>query len=181
MTQPPAPSLLHPPGAAPASNRPALSADDLGLHSIVRALDYDGRHGRFVSGVLAELVEDPAVIAYRQEILADLLELPGLCESYAAILPKLADLAEVGRTRRWGDDIPLVQVADRLAELENYLACVEALWAGLDAAGAAGVSRGRPRAPRLPPTGGGAAAAARPARPGRQRDAGHQPRPAAAP
>jgi hypothetical protein len=133
-----APSLLYPTGAnrGPAG-RLAPNADDLGLQPIVRALDYDGRHGRFVAGVLAELADDPAVIGYRQDVLDDLLRLPELAAACAAALPKLGELAEAGRARRWGDDIPLVRVAERLAELDNYFSCVDQLWAALESAGGA--------------------------------------------
>jgi hypothetical protein len=136
QTQPVVPSLLYPAGArARRASGPAPDADDLGLGPIARALDYDGRHGRFVAEVLAELADDAAVIAYRQDVLDDLVRLPELAGAFAGVLPKLVGLAEAGRTKRWGDDVPLLQVADRLAELDNYLACVESLRAALDAAG----------------------------------------------
>jgi hypothetical protein len=127
-----APSLLRPAGHRPAPGAAAsLSEADLGLAPIIRALDYDGRHARFVAGVLAELAADRATIAYRQDILADLLRLPDLGAGLAATLPRREELAGAGRTKRWGDDIPLLQVADRLAELDNYLTCVEGLWSAL--------------------------------------------------
>jgi len=137
-TPPSAPSLLYPAGAnRRAGGRPAPNEADLALTSIIRALDYDGRHSRFVAGVLAELNTDPATIGYRQAALDDLLRLPELAASAAAILPQLAELANAGRTSRWSDPIPLVQVAGRLAELDGYVTCVERLAAALEAAGVA--------------------------------------------
>jgi hypothetical protein len=109
---------------------------DLGLAPIIRALDFDGRHGRFVSGVLAELCDDQAVIGYRQDVLDDLLRQPDLVEGIAAMLPQLGELANIGRTSHWGETIPLLHVATRLAELDGYVTCVERLWSALDAAGA---------------------------------------------
>ena len=68
------PSLLHPvAGAARTHGRPAPSEADLGLAPIIHALDFDGRHSRFVGSVLAELCDDPEVIGYRQDVLGDLL------------------------------------------------------------------------------------------------------------
>ncbi|MBK9713577.1 MAG: hypothetical protein IPO81_20100 [Kouleothrix sp.] len=132
------PSLLYPAEPpAQTGGRHASGEVDLGLASIVRALDYDGRHARFVAGVLAELCADPAAIVYRQDILDDLLRLPEVAAGLAAMLPLLGELATAGRTSRWGDEIPLLQVGERLAELENYLACVAGLAAALDSAGAA--------------------------------------------
>jgi DNA mismatch repair protein MutS len=136
-SQPHAPSLLHPAGApAHSGGRAAPSEADLGLAPIIRALDYDGRHGRFVAGVLAELCDDPAVIAYRQDLLDDLLRLPDLAAGIAAVLPQLGELSNVGRGGNWGENAPLLQVAARLADLDSYVTCVERMAAALDAAGA---------------------------------------------
>lgn len=135
-TAPAAPSLLYPSNASPRTTaQPAPHEADLGLGSIIRALDYDGRHARFVAGVLAELNDDPTVISYRQAALDDLLRSPGLVAGCAAVLPQLGELANAGRTSHWSDPIPLVQMAARLAELDNYLTCVEGLASALEATG----------------------------------------------
>jgi DNA mismatch repair protein MutS len=138
FAQAPVPSLLHPVAGAThlSSGRPAPSEVDLGLAPIIRALDFDGRHGRFVGGVLAELCDDPAVIGYRQDLLDDLLRLPNLVANIAGMLPQLGELANISRASNWGENIPLLQVATRLAELDGYVTCVEQLWSALDAAGA---------------------------------------------
>src|SRR4029079_4308203 len=96
FAQAPVPSLLHPvAGTTHTSGRLAPSEADLGLAPIIRALDFDGRHGRFVGAVLAELCDDPAVIGYRQDILDDLLRLPDLVIKIAGILPQLGELANI--------------------------------------------------------------------------------------
>jgi DNA mismatch repair protein MutS len=142
-TQHAVPSLLHPSGfGARPAGRPAPNEADLGLASIIRALDYDGRHSRFVAGVLAELSADPAVIRYRQDVLDDLLQLPDLVAGFAGVLPQLGELASAGRASSWGENIPLVQVAGRLAELDNYISCVEGLSAALETAGDAASAAG---------------------------------------
>src|SRR4051812_880575 len=123
-TQAPIPSLLHPEsGAGHSSGRVAPSEADLGLAPIIRALDFDGRHSRFVAGVLAELCDDPAVIGYRQDLLDDLLRLPDLVANVAGTLPQLGELATIGRASNWGEHIPLLHVATRLAELDGYVTC----------------------------------------------------------
>ena len=88
------------------------------------------------AGVLAELCDDPAVIGYRQDLLDDLLRLPELVANIAGMLPQLGELANISRASNWGENIPLLHVATRLAELDGYVTCVERLWAALDAAGA---------------------------------------------
>lgn len=138
MTDTTPPSLLYPPGYRhPTSSQPAPSEADLGLSTIIRALDYDGRHGRAVARVLAELPTDPALITYRQDVLANLLRLPELGARCATLLPQIDDLSNLGRVSHWSDPIPLAQVGDRLAELESYSACVEGLADALDSAGEA--------------------------------------------
>src|SRR4051794_27303417 len=79
-------SLLYPPGASRSSagGRPTPDEADLGLATIVRALDLDGRQGRFIANVLAELNADPQVITYRQDVLDDLLRLPALAAAIGA-------------------------------------------------------------------------------------------------
>src|SRR5262245_10036614 len=126
-------SLLYPPGARrPATSRAALDEADLGLVTVVRALDWDGRHSRFVSGVLAELNTDPPTIAYRQDVLADLIALPALLAAIGDVLPQLGELTGMGRSRGWGERVPLLEVAGRLAELDAYVSCVERLGDALD-------------------------------------------------
>jgi DNA mismatch repair protein MutS len=125
-------SLLYPPGAVSAARRSALDLDDLGLAPIVRALDVDGRHGRFVASVLAELPDGQRVIAYRQDVIEDLLRLPSLAAAIGAALPQLGELANIGRAPRWGERVPLLEVVGRLAELDGYVDCVERLGAALD-------------------------------------------------
>src|SRR5262245_48587668 len=101
-------SLLYPPGARPARSAGAgLDEADLGLAVVVRALDWDGRHSRFVSSVLAELNTEPSTIAYRQDVLADLLALPPLVAAIGDVLPQLGELVGMGRSRGWGERVPL--------------------------------------------------------------------------
>jgi hypothetical protein len=126
-------SLLYPRGArqAPPSGV-GLDEADLGLVIVVRTLDWDGRHSRFVSNVLAELNTDHATIAYRQDVLADLLALPALATAIGDVLPQLGELAGMGRSRSWGERVPLLEVAGRLAELDAYVSCVERLGDALE-------------------------------------------------
>ncbi|GAB4212752.1 MAG: DNA mismatch repair protein MutS [Roseiflexaceae bacterium] len=126
-------SLLVP-SATPARTAPAipLSEADLGLVPIIHALDIDGQHSRFIAQVLAGLATDPRTIRYRQDILSDLLQHPKLVEQLAALLPRLRSLSEPLPFQRLSDESPLLQIGGRLAELDNYVTCVEGLWQALD-------------------------------------------------
>ncbi len=127
-------SLLRPPGVGQNDGNTLTAPDeaDLGLASIVRALDIDGRHNRTVSHILGELNSNPVIIAYRQEVLHELLRLPELVEQFSRVLPQLIELASLGRNKSWGESLPLPQIGARLAELEIYLNCVELLWSALE-------------------------------------------------
>jgi hypothetical protein len=127
-------SLLRPPDSPSQSPTHAGAPNefDLGLSSIIRALDIDGRNSRFIGDVIAELTPHPDTIRYRQDVLDDLLRLPELAARLHTLLPHLRDLGDFGAGQRWGDSTPLLQVGSRLAELENYVRCVEELGTALD-------------------------------------------------
>jgi hypothetical protein len=128
-------SLLAPPDALHSSSSPAaaLSEADLGLGPIIRALDIEGQHSRFIGQVLAQLVTDPLTIAYRQNVLDDLLRAPDLAEQLLGLLPRLRSLGETPPFQRLGDESSLILVAGRLAELDNYVTCLEELWRAFSA------------------------------------------------
>jgi hypothetical protein len=66
---------------------------DLGLHELARALSPDSRHEERVRQILLAPCDDPDVIAYRQDVLHDLLENKALAEALGALLPSLAQLS----------------------------------------------------------------------------------------
>lgn len=105
--------------------------DDVALAPIIRALSGDGRYADRIRAVLTELCPDPVTIVYRQDVLEDLLHLPALVASLEAVLPRLSGLAYSG-VGRW-DDGGVFQVAQRVAELDLFVECVQGLLAALDA------------------------------------------------
>jgi hypothetical protein len=131
-------SLLWPDGFVPHKARrlsDAASAD-LELPRIVTALvDSDAPAGRrasrerFAMEVLGQLLTDPDVIAYRQAVLADLLDRPALCRQLEELLPSLEALADAPRGERYRPtaDPGLERVARRLADLELLVDSVSGL------------------------------------------------------
>ena len=128
------PSLMWPEGHMPAAATPAAWAADLGLDDLARALSDDGRYFPFIRNTLAALCVDPAVITWRQAVLADFRRNPDMAAGLEALLPALADLRQnhalLGGQRR----SVLLETADRLAELDLYLDVVQRLGAVLGAA-----------------------------------------------
>ncbi len=131
-------SLLWPSTGADRASKPLNPAvvSDLALDRIVRALDAAGRHDRIIRAILCDLPADPAVIHYRQEILADLLHMPALAAALQEMLPALATLANPGGPN-WPGESPLLPVIARLRELDHYVTCVDRLSSILD--GASGI------------------------------------------
>ena len=105
---------------------------DLGLHELARALSPDGRHEARVRQILFALCDDPHVIAYRQDVLRDLLENETLAEALGALLPSLTQLSfyATGNPTH-PNETALQQVAFRLGELELYVECVQRMRATL--------------------------------------------------
>jgi DNA mismatch repair protein MutS len=132
-------SLLWPHGAASApQNTPTRTflIEDLNLERLVRALCLDFSYRDTVREVLLHLSTDPAVIHYRQAIIADLLRSPELVQQLEIVLQAIVDLENYLATPQWTKNT-LRQVAWRLSELENYtdtlLRLHETLQAGGDA------------------------------------------------
>jgi hypothetical protein len=117
-------SLLWPPGVPPRPGPARLDArtiTDLDLQEVIRALaGGDPRRERFVTALLADLCTDPAVIRYRQEVLADLLSDTELRERLEQVRGGLATLVEergAGHRAVWSISL----IARRVAELERYV------------------------------------------------------------
>jgi hypothetical protein len=128
---------LYPTDATRSHHHAALNDHDLGISPIVQALDYDQRHSLFISNVLNELTSDEATILYRQDVLENMLRLPQLVEQVEALLPTLRALTETRPFLTQSAVTPLLLIGGRMAELDNYLQCVEGLVAVLTSAGAA--------------------------------------------
>lgn len=107
---------------------------DLGIADLVAALAPNGRYTAYVRHTLTALTTDPAIIAWRQAVLADFLANPILVDQAAALLPRLAALQQgsalLGKRQR-----PLLlEVADHLAELDSFVQVAETLHTALTSA-----------------------------------------------
>jgi hypothetical protein len=131
----PALSLLWPAGVSAASARAeslsASAADDLNLLELVRAMIGGGgpparvqQRERFAREILAQLCQQPDVIAYRQGVLEDLIANQPLRERLGQILASLEALSDVSivpeRYLAPGREA-LERIARRLGELELYV------------------------------------------------------------
>ncbi len=126
-------SLLWPAGAPPRSAAPPW-ADDLALEPIVQALSFQGRYAAVARSALTELCTDGATISLRQDLLDDLLRLPGLGAALEGALPLVAAAASAGAQRWASDELGVFQIAGQVDELEAYVEAVRALLEALAAA-----------------------------------------------
>ena len=135
-------SLLRPPGVPGTPGTPSEPGPDALDASVLEDLDLgetarllaggDERRVRFVTRVLSELVSDPAVIAYRQDALDDILAdevLHARLEHVAHVLDEL--LHERGGRQRGAWSV--TQIARRVAELEHYVQAAAELRTALEA------------------------------------------------
>jgi len=96
--------------------------NDLGLERLAKALSYGQKYEKTVKNQLLQLCPDPVVIAYRQEVLQDFLDQPGLAGQFADCLPLLAKLRDYADARPTsGKEDTLHQTLGRLTELNTYI------------------------------------------------------------
>lgn len=128
---PPTLSLLWPPDVDPrrTARTSTLSADvaaDLDLDRTVDALAASFGYRNAIRDILRNLCTDPTVIAYRQAVLADVLDFPDLAEALAVVLPKLQELDNFAFSARPGQS-SLYEVVWRVGQLEAYVEVVDGL------------------------------------------------------
>lgn len=133
-------SLLWPPYLPPQAqtSQTILSdaaARDLGIAKIVAAIAPERPHQPFCQAILRQLSTDPAVIHYRQAVLADLLAHPPLAAQLTDLLPQIDELASFHTDPFFPEKTVLHEVSWRLGELESMVACVTSLGRMFRAAG----------------------------------------------
>ena len=125
------PSLLWPADARddPGTQRFQLSADsarDLDLDNLLQVFSSDQEHRREIRKVLSTLCQDPAVIGYRQEVIADLLENPSVVDRLSELLPAVDALGRSAH-RVVEDMTTLHEVTWRMGELQSIIDVIQGL------------------------------------------------------
>ncbi len=121
-------SLLWPAGGPAQADRPLSSAaiHDLALEALVAGMCPHGPHQDALRTVLYQLCQDPATLAYRQAILADLLHRPALATALESLLPLLDELMLFTHPH-FANETALHQVIQRAGELRLLVDCVQHL------------------------------------------------------
>jgi DNA mismatch repair protein MutS len=125
-------SLLWPDAESrPNPRLTAASVNDLDLDRTINALGEEHAYTRRIRDILLQLCDDPAVITYRQDVLADLIEIPVLAGRLADLLPRVIALDSWGYSAR-PDQSPLHEVVWRVGQLETYVEVVQGFSAAFD-------------------------------------------------
>ncbi|MDJ0755252.1 MAG: hypothetical protein QNJ45_17140 [Ardenticatenaceae bacterium] len=121
-------SLLWPDGEPEQAGRPLSNEviQDLALETLVVGMCPYGPHRDSIRKVLYQLCQDPAVLAYRQAILNDLLHEPLLAEALKSMLPLLDELTLFTHPYFAGES-SLQEVIQRAGELQVLVDCVHGL------------------------------------------------------
>ena len=121
-------SLLWPGGSQEYTDNqlPNEVIRDLALETLVAGMCPYNLHQDAIRTVLYQLCQDPAVLAYRQAILNDLLHHPVLAESFRAMVPLLDELMLFSHPHFAGET-SLHEVIQRVGELQALVDCVRRL------------------------------------------------------
>ncbi|GAC1469281.1 MAG: hypothetical protein PVSMB7_18370 [Chloroflexota bacterium] len=120
------PSLLwpdHVPSSARRCKRIGReAAADLDLAPIVRELTGgESRHETFVTSILMELCTDPDVVAYRADVISNVLDNVALHEQMRDAMPHLSTLVREPPRPVGGYEWDVGQIVQRLGDLEVYV------------------------------------------------------------
>ncbi|MFQ3536658.1 MAG: hypothetical protein SNJ58_12350 [Aggregatilineales bacterium] len=124
-------SLLLPPAKPTPAASEAAWARDLRLDDLVSAFAPEPRYANFIRQTLTALNADPDVIAWRQAVLSDLLDNPALTQTVEQLLPRFADLRQGRALFGQRQRPPLLETADRLAELDLFINTAQTLYEAL--------------------------------------------------
>ncbi len=101
--------------------------NDLGVEQLVSRLSGDRRYQSFIRQTLSRLVVDPEVIAWRQAVMQDFMINPDLVAVIQHLLPGFSNLRHSGALLGTRKRSYLLEVSDKLAELDLYTNIVEGL------------------------------------------------------
>lgn len=130
------PSLLWPGKPARVNGNSAgfsaQAATDLDLQPVVQALSgRQATRAAFVTGVLTELPTDPTVIAYRADVVTNLLQDVELRRRLESLLPLLTRLVRERQRAVFATEWTVGGVVERLGDLEMYVDAALGLAAAL--------------------------------------------------
>lgn len=121
-------SILFPNGDAKFVQMSESAFHDLGLDSICKALTSDAKEQRYISGIISNMTADADTARFRQEVFADILNLPQLRKKITELFDKLEFMKSFGSlAKKTEEKLGIWYLLHRLDELDDYIKCVEAM------------------------------------------------------
>ncbi|MCD8346646.1 MAG: DNA mismatch repair protein [Lachnospiraceae bacterium] len=126
-------SLLCPPGKrAHERELPEATYHDLSVETICEPLSKLEPERALLRRMMARISGDPDVIHYRCDVFEDILRFPKLREQMQKLLDRVDFLKTYGSFDKGSDAAGVWELVHRLDEMDEYIHCVEAIYAVLN-------------------------------------------------
>lgn len=121
-------SILFPNGDAKFTQMSESAFHDLGLDSVCKALTSDAKEQKYISGIISNMTADVETARFRQEVFADILNLPQLRKKITELFERLEFMKSFGSlAKKTEEKLGIWYLLHRLDELDDYIKCVEAM------------------------------------------------------
>ena len=121
-------SILFPNGDAKFTQMSESAFHDLGLDSVCKALTSDAKEQKYISGIISNMTADVETARFRQEVFADILDLPQLRKKITELFERLEFMKSFGSlAKKTEEKLGIWYLLHRLDELDDYIKCVEAM------------------------------------------------------
>lgn len=105
-----------------------ITFHDLGLDALCKALTNDLKEQKYITTVISNMTADAAAAQFRQEVFADILNLPELRKKITEVFEKLEFMKSFGSmAKKTEEKLGIWYLLHRLDELDDYIKCVEAM------------------------------------------------------
>lgn len=121
-------SILFPKSDAVFTQMSESAFHDLGLDSVCKALTSDAKEQKYISGIISSMTADVETARFRQEVFADILDLPQLRKKITELFERLEFMKSFGSlAKKTEEKLGIWYLLHRLDELDDYIKCVEAM------------------------------------------------------
>ncbi|MCD7814826.1 MAG: DNA mismatch repair protein [Lachnospiraceae bacterium] len=126
-------SLLCPPGKqAQERTLPEATYHDLSVETLCEPLSKMEPERALLKRMMTRISGDPEVIQYRCDVFEDILRFPNLREQMQKLLDRVDFLKTYGSFDKGSDAAGVWELVHRLDEMDEYIHCVEAIYAVLN-------------------------------------------------
>ena len=123
-------SLLYPDGKTQSDHLAGINVPDIDMYTLqeLGMLEFFNPKS---SPAAEHFTDDPAVIVYRNQTFADLLNNPSLVDTLHRLVPVLQDITELRRLESDNGEDDTAAYLSSMTEIELYITCVDILYKGM--------------------------------------------------